>query len=136
MGDQTENDSGRDHISATISGVSNSQVAVGKQIQQVRHAQKQLEPELFAPLHQAIRHQLKGEEQEEAMKKAAALEEELMAKEPDVNRLEQLQRFFKERGGQMAAAVEKIFQHPAIQSVVKHAAEVAMVAIMKQMGIG
>jgi hypothetical protein len=111
---------------------SQAQFAVGRNIQQ---SQSTAGPsrELMADIFAAIKSDLVGGRRQTAQKAAEDLQAELNASEPDIGKLQTLKLSLTALGGKVAAATQLLFSHEQVQAVLKHAAEIAVAATLRQL---
>jgi hypothetical protein len=109
-----------------------AQVAVGRNIQQSQTTGSPV-PDLLADVLTAIRTDLVGEERQAAEETVEALQAELQAAEPDINKLVTLKDRLIALGGQVATATQQLFANEQVQAFVKTAAEIALSATLKRL---
>jgi hypothetical protein len=111
-----------------------AQIAAGENINQIQIGRGGDAAELLAELRAAIRAELAPAAAESAEQEAAALQAELKADEPSLDRLKQLREYFQELGGRVAAAATAVFKSEAGQAALKTAAEIVVAATLKGFG--
>jgi hypothetical protein len=111
-----------------------AQIAAGENINQIQVGRKGEAAELLTELRAAIRAELAPAAAESAEQEAAALQAELRADEPNLDRLKQLRAYFQGLGGRVAAAATAVFNSEAGQAALKTAAEIVVAAALKGFG--
>jgi hypothetical protein len=121
-----------------------SQIAVGKGIDQsqtevsgppLTEAERTQLHELFEELRKKIEQEAPPAEKQQALEHVKELEEAVVAKKPDVSKMENVKRWFGKNLPALAGSVVSLIVHPLVGKAVEVGGEVIATTFRKRFGL-
>jgi hypothetical protein len=137
-----KSDTGGSRISAEIGNVNESMVAVGSDIHMsstIRRepptaAEREELARLLGELRAQVHAQSPPEQQQAAVTKVAELEEALTQKEPDLDTMAAVRKWFIRKLPALAGAVSGVIVHPIVGKLVSVAGDAAVTEFKRRFG--
>jgi hypothetical protein len=89
---------------------------------------------LFEALYRLVDEQAPPEQKQRALQEVDALKEAIEDEEPDLGKMESVQRWFKRNLPQLAGAVSSVILHPIVGKLVEAAGEVLATEFRRRFG--